>query len=134
MANNVVKNSGRQEVIAVKQTLNFGTGKEIDSLGVVGVIDLPAGAIVLDGYLNVISGTTATATVSIGDSGNASRYLAATSVVTVAKTAITNATGFKTTVPTTVNITVAGAAPVAVGVSEIVLRYIVDGRAAFSQG
>lgn len=134
MANALVKNSGRQEVIAVKQSLNFGTGKELDSTGVVAVIDLPANAIVLDGYLNVLSGTTATATVAIGDSGSATRYLAATSVVTVAKTAIANAAGFKTTAPTSVNITIAGAAPVAVGVSEIVIRYIVDGRAAFTQG
>jgi hypothetical protein len=134
MANALVKTTGRQEVIAVKQNLNFGTGKELDSLGVVGAIDLPANAIVLDGYLNVVSGTTATATISLGDSGNASRYLAATSVVTVAKTAIANAAGFKTTAPTTLTITIAGAAPVAVGVSEIVIRYIVDGRAAFSQG
>lgn len=133
MANKIVKNVGRQEVIAVKQNLNFGTGKELDSLGAVAAIDLPAGAILLDGYLNVLTGTTATATISLGDSGSATRYLPATSVVTTGKTAIT-ATGFKYTTPTTLLVTIAGAAPVAVGTSEIVLRYIVDGRAAFSQG
>jgi hypothetical protein len=134
MPNALVKNAGRQEVIAVKQNLAFGTNRELDSLGVVAVIDLPANAIVLDGYLNVLSGTTATATVSIGDSALATRYLAATSVVTVAKTAINNAAGFRTSAPTSINITIAGAAPVAVGNSEIVIRYIVDGRAAFTQG
>lgn len=133
MANNVVKNAGRQEVIAVKQKITFGTGNMIDSLGAVGVIDLPAGAVVLSGWLNVKTATTATATLALGDSGNATRYLAATSIAAVAKTNLTT-TGFQHPAAVTLLATIATAAPVLAGEAEIIVEYVVEGRAAFSQG
>lgn len=54
------------------------------------VINIPAGAQIVGGDLNVITAvaTTATATASIGDSGSATRYLGATNLKAQARTAL----------------------------------------------
>jgi len=132
----IAKKSGRQTVITVIQPLNFNSTAnlgEIDAQAVFGAIDLPAGAIGVGGYLNVKVATTVGVTVAIGDVGSPARYLAATSAVTIAKTALLTP-GFKHTAPTTINVTVAGATPAILGTSEIVLQYVVEGRAEFTQG
>jgi hypothetical protein len=132
----IKKNPGRQTVITVIQPLNFDSTAnkgEVDAIGTFNAIDLPSNAIVVGGYLNVKTGTTVGVTVALGDVGSAARYLAATSAVTVAKTALLTP-GYQHTTPTTLFITVAGATPVIAAASEIVLQYVVSGRAEFSQG
>ena len=54
------------------------------------VLNLPYNAQIVGGDLDVITpvGTTATATVSVGDSGNAARYLGATSIKAAGRTAL----------------------------------------------
>lgn len=54
------------------------------------VINIPAGAQIVGGDLNVITAvaTTATATASIGDSGSPTRYLGATNLKAQARTAL----------------------------------------------
>lgn len=61
-------------------------------------IDLPVGAEIVGGSVTVRTAfnTTGTDTITIGDSGSANRYLAATSIKSAARTALT-LTGFKAT-------------------------------------
>lgn len=72
-------------------------GLKATGAGPFDVINLPTGAIVIGGELTVNTASNdsgATASVAVGDSANATRYLSATSVKTAGRTALT-LTGFK---------------------------------------
>lgn len=73
-----------------------GATQRVDANGVYDAILLPAGAVVTGGDLTVYtaSNDTTTLTASVGDSGSATRYLAATSLKAAARTALT-LTGFE---------------------------------------
>jgi hypothetical protein len=129
----ITKNPGRQEVIAAKLNFTLGTGRDVDAQGLFPAIDLPQGAVVVGGHIAVKTATSASVTISIGDTVLATRYASAVNGAAVARTALT-LTGYTHPVATTINFTVAGATPVTAGVAEVVIEYIVDGRAAFSQG
>lgn len=94
------------------------------------IIALPTGAVVLGGMLVVDTAfnTTGTATISLGDSGSATRYLGATNLKSAATTALTgvgvkNAAGL----PLRATIALADAAATA-GAFRIMVRYLIDGR------
>lgn len=77
-------------------TNTSGVVQRVDANGVYDVVLLPAGAVVTGGDLVVYtaSNDTTTLTASVGDSASAARYLAATSLKAVARTALT-VTGFE---------------------------------------
>lgn len=100
----VRKSEGRQYPLVGEFTVNIGTDTVVNTAGatvpaneagstLVAAIPLPPGATVLSGALvvNAASNDAGTATIEVGDSGNAARYLGATSI---------KATGLTPLVPT----------------------------------
>jgi hypothetical protein len=106
---------GRQDVLVAKATITTGTGNDIVAQGTVKCIAIPAGAIVLGGYVNVTDATSA-------DVDGAATGL--TALVP---------TGYKYTADDTIDIMIDTADPAADGEIELVVMYMVDGRSAFVQ-
>ena len=129
----ITKNEGRQEVIAARVAGTFGTGADIAVQGTYAAVDVPEGAIVVGGHFVVSDATTATVDVHIGDGGVTNRYADNVDGAATGLTALT-ITGFKYTAADTIDILVDTADPAAAGTWELTVLYIVDGRAAFSQG
>lgn len=135
----ITKNSGRQEVIAATADFTFA---DVTSGAYAGAVDVPAGAIVVGGHLAIttIFNSATDDKFSIGDKVGANAAAAATYAAQSADITAPGAveivpTGKKYTEPSTVGIvwTGTGAAPSA-GAGRLTVLYIVDGRAAFSQG
>lgn len=98
--------------------------------GVFEPIALPPNAVVIGGDMTVevVSNDTSTATIAIGDSVSATRYLAATTMKTAARTALT-LTGFRGA-GENLRITLANATGDAtLGTITVRLTYIITGRA-----
>lgn len=129
----ITKNEGRQEIIAARVTGTFGTGADIAVAGTYAAVDVPQGAIVVGGYFYISDATTATVDVHVGDGGVTNRYADNVDGAATGVTALT-ITGYKYTAPDTIDLLVDTADPAAAGVWELVVEYIVDGRAAFSEG
>ena len=129
----VTKLSGRQEVIGAYLVVTFGTGTNIAATGTYGAIDVPQGAIVVGGHINVSDATTATVDIHIGDGGVTNRYADNIDGAATGKTALT-ITNYEYTVADTIDIMIDTAAPAAAGQMELYVEYIVNGRAAFSEG
>lgn len=129
----ITKNVGRQEVIAARVVVTLGTGNDVAVQGTYGAIDVPEGAIVVGGFINVSDATTATVDIHLGDGGVTNRYLDNIDGAATGLTALT-LTGYEYTAPDTLDILVDTADPAAAGQFELVVLYIVNGRAAFSQG
>lgn len=129
----ITKKTGRQEVIAAKVDFTFGTGADVPIIGVFPAIDVPEGAIVVGGYVNISDATTATVDVNIGDGGLSTRYASAVDGAAVALTAIVP-TGYKYTAADTIDVAITVANSAAAGTAELVILYIVENRTAFSQG
>ncbi len=126
----ITKDSSVQDVLSKVVTINFG-----DLAGTSGTdvaaIDIPQGAIVTSGAIvkRIVFNSATSDTLSVGDSGSATRYLGATDVKT--------ATGLVALVPTgyihdkpaiTVRWTGTGAAPTT-GQVQLRVDYIVPGKA-----
>lgn len=92
------KQVGRQYVLAAEVTVNLGTDSAVNANGTVvpfnaagsnvfDLIPMPPNATIIGGEVSVDvpSNDAGTATVTVGDSGAAARYLAATSTKTVAR-------------------------------------------------
>lgn len=135
----IKKLSGRQEVIAA--TADF-TYADVTSGTYAAAVDLPGGAIVVGGHLAIttIFNSATTDQFSIGDkvganAAAAATYAAQSADITAPGAVPIVATGKKYAEPSTVGVvwTGAGAAPSA-GAGRLTVLYIVDGRAAFSQG
>lgn len=135
----ITKKSGRQEVIAATADFTFA---DVADDTYMPAVDLPSGAIVVGGHLAITtifnSGTDDK--FSIGDKvGSAAAtkdtYAALSADITAAGAVPIVATGKKYGEPSTVGVVWngTGAAPTA-GVGRLTVLYIVDGRAAFSQG
>jgi len=132
----IAKDSGRQEVIHADIPFTFAT------LGATAVaieaIDLPVGAEIIGGDLIVDTAfdTGTTATFKFGDALDDDRYTAsAIDLKTAARTALT-VTGYRalaTSNKLKILPTYVGTAATA-GAGRVRIQYIVDGRAAFSQG
>ena len=112
------------EAVPVLQAFNATSGTTYD------VIGLPTNAIITGGWLSVDTAfnTTGTATLSIGDSSSATRYLGATTLKTAAVTSITP-TGYVNTgaLPIRITLSLADTAATA-GAFSLVIRYITSGR------
>lgn len=135
----ITKKSGRQEVIAATADFTFA---DVTSGAYADAVDLPSGAIVVGGHLAITtifnSGTDDK--FSIGDkvgsaAATATTYAAQSADITAAGAVPIVATGKKYAEPSTVGVvwTGSGDAPTA-GAGRLTVLYIVDGRAAFSQG
>lgn len=135
----IKKLSGRQEVIAA--TADF-TYADVTDNTYMPAVDVPAGAIVVGGHLAITTlfNSATTDQFSIGDKvGSAAAsnttYAALSADVTAVGAIPIVPTGKKYTVDSTVGVVWdgTGTAPTA-GVGRLTVLYIVDGRAAFSQG
>ncbi len=128
----ITKKSGRQEVIAARVTGTFGTGTDIGVEGTYEAIDVPAGAIVVSGHLYISDPTTATVDVHV-QSAALAVYLADADGAAAGLSPLVP-TGYKYLAPDTIDIMVDTADPAAAGIWELVVEYVVEDRAAFSQG
>ena len=135
----IKKLSGRQEVIAATADFTFA---DVTDATYMPAVDLPAGAIVVGGGLAIttIFNSATTDTFAIGDKDGAAAavnttYAATSADITAAGNIPVVPTGKKYASPSTVGVVWdgTGAAPTA-GAGRLTVLYIVDGRAAFSQG
>lgn len=129
----ITKDVGRQEVIAAMLTVTLGTGNDIAVAGTYGAIDVPEGAVVVGGYINISDATTATVDIHLGDGVVTNRYLDNIDGAATGLTALT-ITGYEYPTADTIDVLVDTADPAAAGQFELVVLYVVNGRAAFSQG
>ena len=129
----ITKKSGRQEVISARVVVTLGTGADASAVAVYPAIDVPKGAIVVGGYINVSDATTATVDLNVGDGGVSTRYASAVDGAATGLTALVP-TGYVYTEADTIDLAITVAAAEAAGQCEIVVNYVVDGRTAFSQG
>lgn len=135
----LTKKSARQSPIVA--TCDF-TYADLTSGAYAPMVDLPAGAIVTGGYVAIttIFNSATTDKFSIGDkvgsaNATAATYAAQSADITAAGIVAITPTGGKYTGAATVGVvwTGDGTAPSA-GVGRLVVQYILDGRAEFSQG
>lgn len=133
------KSRTSQNVLVAEFEFNFddtmansaGAVTDFEASDAKDVIDLPPGAIVVGGSLVVSTAynTTSTATLAIGDSGLATRYLGATNLKAAALTAIVP-TGYKNVSGLPVRLTLALADLAGTqGVVRVSVEYVIDGRA-----
>lgn len=125
---------GRQDILAARAEITFGTTPAGDAsvTGTYKMVAVPAGAIVVGGFLAVTGGTTATVDLHVGDGGVSNRYADNVDGAAAATTSLTP-TGYKYTQPDTIDIMIDTAAPAASGGAILVVEYIIDGRSAFVQ-
>ncbi len=135
----ITKKSGRQEVIAATADFTFS---DVTSGAYAAAVDVPAGAIVVGGHLAIttIFNSATDDKFSIGDKVGAAAaanttYAAQSAYITAPGAVAIVPTGKKYTAAATVGVvwTGTGAVPTA-GAGRLTVLYIVDGRAAFSQG
>ena len=133
----ITKNAGRQEVIAAKVTLTYATLSS-DAAVAEGVIQVPEGAIVVGGFINVKTAfdSTTSDALDIGDGGDDDRYTA--TPIDLQSTGVTalDITGYQYTAEDNIDVewTTGSTGTATAGEAEIVVQYIVNGRAAFSEG
>ena len=128
----ITKNGDRQNVSVARVVVSLGTGNDIAVQGTYEAIDVPSGAIVVGGYVNVTDATTATVDIHLGDGGVTNRYADNVDGGATGLTALT-VTGYKYTAADTIDVLVDTADPAAEGEVEIVVEYIKDGRGYFNQ-
>lgn len=129
-----------QYTLQAEFIINVGTDSVVDVNGVTknfkdaapvfNAIGLPPNAVVLGGDVTVeaVSDDSGTATIAVGDSASASRYLSATTIKSLARTALVP-TGYRG-VGEDIQITLANAGGNAtVGKVSIRVAYIITGRA-----
>lgn len=115
--------------------IKAGTGSSLSGIAF-NLFELPAGAVVLGGDIQVLTATNSgtSATLSIGDSGSATRYANAVSTQSAARTALTvPARQVSSTEKVLATWTSAGTAPTA-GQVLVTLQYIIPGRSVENQG
>jgi hypothetical protein len=125
---------GRQDPIVAKAAITFGTALDGDAAvtGTYRCIAVPAGAIVVGGFLAVTGATTATVDLHVGDGLDDNRYADNVDGGAAGTTVLTR-TGYEYTTDDTIDIMIDTAAPAASGGAILVVEYIVDGRSAFVQ-
>lgn len=133
----IVLNSGRQEVIAAKLSVNYADMSS-DVAVAEAVVDVPANAIVVGGYVVVqtVFNSTTSDVLDVGDGDNDDRYSATPIDLTTLGYNALDVTGYKYSVSDLIDVewTAGTTSTATTGDFDIVVEYIVDGRAAFSQG
>lgn len=120
-------NSGRQEIINARLKVSLGTGGDVLAQGIYPAVALPEGAVVVGGEITCTDASTALSTIQLGAYSGAI-------AISATGTAALVPTGLEEASAVVLDLTVAGADPVAVGEVVVNVQYIVDGRTAFSQG
>lgn len=119
----------RQYPLVGQQTFTF---VEVNESAAVTLMTLPRGAVVIGGFLVVDTAwdSTGTATLSIGDTGSATRHATTVDLKTAAKTALT-VTGYDNTGGLNLLGTAAitSTADLTAGSARLVVEYIIDNRA-----
>lgn len=130
MANTAMTfNVGRQTPLVAQASISLA--QMATSATAVVAIQLPINSIVTGGFIVVDTAydTTGTATVTVGDSGSASRYLGSTNLKATGRTALVP-TGYINTGGLDISLTPTLADTAAtVGAVRVVVEYIIDGRA-----
>jgi len=129
----ITKNVGRQCVVAAKVDFTMGTGTNVSAVAVYPAIDVPEGAVVTGGYILVTDATTATVDLNIGDGVLSTRYAAGVDGAATGLTALVP-TGYVYPAADTIDVAITIAAAEAAGAAELVVTYVVQDRAEFSQG
>lgn len=133
----ITKNSGRQEVVAAKVTLTYATLAD-DAAVAEGVIQVPEGATVIGGFINVKTAFNSTTSdvLDIGDGGDDDRYTATPINLQVAGVTALDITGYQYTAQDDIDVewTAGSTGTATAGEAELIVQYVVDGRAAFSEG
>lgn len=118
----------------ITDTMVNASGVEIPFLtdaGVFDAINLPQGSTVIGGAITVVtvSNETGTATLAVGDSATAARYLAATNIKAAVRTALVP-TGFRNANGLPIRITLANQnGDATAGTVRIEVQYIIKDRA-----
>lgn len=122
-------NHGRQYALAAVQKVNFD---DVTTAGLSAIqIELPPGAIVLRGSLDVTTPSNASGagTLSVGLSGgSATAFLAATDLKTAANTAFTGGAGMYLPNGGKITLTSAANTTATAGVAYVIVEYVVVGR------
>ena len=121
----VDRNGGTQYPLVGFQTFALS---QLTAGSAVGAIKLPAGARVIGGELVIteVFNSTSTDTIAVGDAGSGNRYLTATNVRSLGRTALVP-TGYKTTAPGDVTLTWAsGGGTPTTGAGFLTVMYIID--------
>jgi hypothetical protein len=121
----------RQDVLVARAVVTFGTGNDIATTGTVTAINVPAGAIVIGGFVNVSDATSASVDIHV-QSAALAVYAADIDGAATGVTALTP-TGYKYTTADTIDVMVDTASAAADGQMELYVEYIIDGRSAFVQ-
>lgn len=125
-------NHGRQDILVAQAIVTFGTGNDIATTGTVTAVNVPPGAIVVGGFLNVSDATSASVDIHVGDGLDDNRYADNVDGAATGVTALT-ITGYEYTTADTIDVMVDTASAAADGQMELYVEYIVDGRSAFVQ-
>lgn len=123
---------GRQDILVAQAVITFGSSGDTATTGTLRALAIPAGAIVVGGFLNVSDATTASVDIHVGDGGVTNRYADNVDGAATGVTALT-ITGYKYTTDDTIDVLIDTAAPAADGQMELYVEYIIEGRSAFVQ-
>jgi len=128
---------GRQEVIAASVSITHDLLSS-DIAVAEGVIQVPEGARVVGGHINVteVFNSTTSDVIDIGDGGDDDRYSATPVDLTALGATALDVTGYTYTAEDNIDVewTAGSTGTATTGEATITVLYIVDGRAAFSQG
>ena len=148
----ITKDSGRQYPVVARLVVGYADGKGVFDDGTqTEAIDVPAGAIVIGGYVrvNTVFNSTSSDALIVGDGVDPNRYIATCDlqslghyhfimgdVLTANTTSATVGPGYKYPASDTIDITwTAGTANTATtGEFELVVSYLIDGKAHENQG
>ncbi|UOF79362.1 hypothetical protein [Caudoviricetes sp.] len=138
----ITKQAGRQEVISAKVGYTFS---DLVSGTAVSAINLPANARILDVTNRIevaFNSVTTDALVIRSNEGTPKNYISvsagsgalSTGLVSKAATGASSNVGFLNPLPSTIDVLWTGAGAITTGTGTLVVDYVVENRAAFSQG
>ncbi len=124
----ITKDAGRQNPLVAKVTIAFD---DYTTAVAAEAFDMPDNAIVIGGHVmvNTAWDSATSAVLDLGDGADDDRYTAsAINVKTAGRTALT-LTGYKYTASDTIDAIITHVGAPTVGTLDVVLEYIIDGRA-----
>jgi len=133
----ITKKVGRQEVIAARVDITHDTLSS-DAAVAEGVIQVPEGAVVVGGHIFVteVFNSTTSDVVDIGDGVDDDRYTATPVDLTALGSTALDSAGYKYLTEDDIDVewTAGSTGTATTGEATITVLYVVDGRAAFSEG
>ena len=123
----ITKNSARQYPLVAHVTITGGS--DVTTAGAYEAIDIPAGAVVTGGFIDITTAFTTNVDIDVGDGVDPDRYTS--TIINADSLGMTPLTldGYEYSAKDTIDVTVA-TATAAAGVAELVVEYVMmDGRA-----